>query len=299
MIKLWDHLFYLPVYVLLLLVPPLLRADQGETSSPQEGKTVLVAILARNKEHTLPRFLSCIERLDYDKKLITIYINTNNNEDRTLQVLQDWSDIHKNDYRAIIFENHSVQDLEKRRPHDWTPQRFKVLGTIRNKSLQQAKEQKCDFYFVVDCDNFITPCTLKELVNKDKPIIAPMLRSIPDACDPYSNYFCDISPTGYWKSHPNYRKILYRQMVGTFQVPVVHCTYLIKTEFIDSLGYVDGTDDYEFVIFSRLARSNNIPQFICNEKEFGVLWHVYGENVKNTLQQEKERYLQHEAVGLS
>ena len=50
-----------------------------------------------------------------------------------------------------------------------------MLGAIRNKSLQQAKEQKCDFYFVVDCDKFITPCTLKELVNKDKPIIGGAL----------------------------------------------------------------------------------------------------------------------------
>ena len=238
-----------------------------------DDKTVLLAILARNKEHVLSRFLSCIDALDYNKKLIRVYINTNNNEDNTEQMLTAWATKNRDLYQDIVFESHKVEGLPDARPHEWTTARFKVLGTIRNTSLQKAKD--CDYYFVVDCDNFITPCTLKELIAKDKPIIAPLLKPIPEKDDCYSNYFCAINADGYYSEHPDYLKILNNQMQGTFKVPVVHCTYLIKSSYLDKLTYVDGSDDYEFVIFSKSARKNGIDQYICNEKNFGVLAHFY------------------------
>lgn len=262
-------------------------------SVQQEDKTVLIAILARNKAHFLPRFLECIKSLDYNKKLITLYINTNNNDDNTQEVLERWVEANGDQYSGVIFEKHHVQSLQQTDPHDWTPVRFKVLGTIRNQSMQKAKDAHCDYYFIVDCDNFITPCTLKELLLKNKPIIAPMLRAIPNATDMYSNYFCAINPAGYYAGHPDYPKILYREMIGTFKEPVVHCTYLIQTSCIDKLGYVDGTDDYEFVIFSRMARNNGIDQYICNEKDFGVLWHCTG---TESLAEERAKFLEYSST---
>jgi len=238
-------------------------------------KTVLLSILARNKEHVLPRYLDCIDALDYDKKLITVYINTNNNEDNTEQLLKQWARKNKSAYRDIVFESHEVANLPSARPHEWNITRFKVLASIRNRSLQKAKQYKCGYYFVVDCDNFVTPCTLNVLVSKNKPIIAPFLRSIPEKDDPYSNYFYAINKDGYYKEHPNYWKILGREDRGTFLVPVVHCTYLIKSKYIDKLTYMDGTNDYEFIIFSRSARNNKVRQYICNEEEFGVLAHFH------------------------
>lgn len=261
---LWIFLMFL------VCSPYLLLAAEN-----QPPKTVLLAILARNKAHCLPRFLSCIDRLDYDKKLISIYINTNNNEDNTQEILEKWAAENKSHYNTIVFESHEVKDLPSARPHEWTPQRFKVLGTIRNTSMQKAKDLHSDYYFVVDCDNFIKPYTLTDLVQKDKPIIAPMLRAVPEKGDAYSNYFCSVTDSGYYQNHPDYVKILYRSKVGTFKVPVVHCTYLINTNVIDKLGYIDGTDDYEFVIFSRMARKNNVDQYITNEKDYGVLIHFY------------------------
>jgi len=111
-----------------------------------------------------------------------------------------------------------------------------------------------------------------------------MLRSIPQI-DCYSNYFCAVDDRGYYKDHPLYMEILNRSTIGTFNVPVVHCTYLINSKYIDKLDYSDGSNDYEFVIFSRSARKNNIGQFICNEEKFGVLVH-FGE--ETSLQEEKE-----------
>lgn len=251
-----------------------------------EGKKVLLAILARNKGHVLEKYLQCLDNLDYDKKLITVYINTNNNQDATQDILEKWVKQSQTQYGKIIFENHEVDGVASTRPHEWTSDRFKLLGTIRNKSLQMTKANQCDYYFVVDCDNFIAPCTLKELITKDKSIIAPMLQAIPEPGDCYSNYFCAATATGYYLDHPDYIKILRRTMQGTYKVPVVHCTYLIDAKVIDKLTYVDGTQDYEFVVFSRSARNNHIDQYICNEKEFGVLLHFYKDL---TLEEEVQR----------
>lgn len=251
-----------------------------------EGKTVLLAVLARDKAHVLEKYLKSLDELEYDKSLISVYINTNNNQDSTKEILEKWAKQCQNQYKKVILDSHEVSDASNTRPHEWNPERFKLLGNIRNKSLKMTKELQCDYYFVVDCDNFITPCTLKELINKDKPIIAPMLQAIPEPGDLYSNYFCAITDTGYYKDHPDYVKILKYFMTGTFKVPVVHCTYLINANVIDKLTYVDGTNDYEFVVFSRTARENNIDQYICNEKPFGTLLHFYKEL---TLDEEVQR----------
>jgi glycosyltransferase involved in cell wall biosynthesis len=251
-----------------------------------EDKTVFLAILARNKAHVLPSYLTCIDNLNYNKKAITVYINTNNNEDETLKILEKWAKKNKNRYNKILFEAHQVGGLGTTKPHEWTVQRFKVLGDIRNRSLRMAKIHNCQYYFVVDCDNFINPCTLRELIKKNKPIIAPMLRAIPFPDDPYSNFVCDIGSGGYEKDHPDYLKILHREKVGTFPVPIVHCTYLVDMRLVDKLSYTDQTKHHEFIIFSRSARRNGIEQYICNEKEFGTLLH-YGRAV--TLAEEQQR----------
>lgn len=236
-------------------------------------RTVLLSILARNKAHVLPDFLSCIDALDYDKQKIVVYINTNNNQDNTAQLLEDWIASKGNAYRDIIYENHEVETLSACAPHEWSPARFKVLGAIRNRSMNMAIEINSDFYFVVDCDNFIIPSTLRNLVSHDKPIIAPMLRAIPNENDCYSNFFSGVDSAGYYADTGEYFPILYWQKTGVFEVPVAHCTYLVQTRYIPELTYIDGTDDYEFVIFSRRARERGIGQFICNEEHFGYVLH--------------------------
>ncbi|MCE5316482.1 MAG: glycosyltransferase family 2 protein [Parachlamydia sp.] len=256
---------------------------------PVQPQTVLLAILARNKAHLLTDYLTCIERLTYRKKLITVYINTNNNDDNTRQILQGWAKKNRSRYRKIIFDAHDVPALKRTKPHEWNSQRFKVLGKIRNKSLHAALQNQCEFYFVVDCDNFIAPCTLRELVKKNLPIVAPMLRAIPIPNDTYSNFLTKIKVGERTIETNGYFQILRRTKIGTFEVPVVHCTYLVKSEFIPRLSYTDHTGHYEFVIFSRHARQNVVPQYICNEKDFGALLHL---GTKLTLAEERTQVRQ-------
>lgn len=42
-------------------------------AATQKPPTVLIATLVRNKAHTLPHFLSCIEGLNYPKDRISIW----------------------------------------------------------------------------------------------------------------------------------------------------------------------------------------------------------------------------------
>src|SRR3989304_6473603 len=114
--------------------------------------------------------------------MITIYINTNNNSDKTEDILKMWIQEYENKYMKIDFENHNIKELNNTntKPHDWNAVRFKRLGEIRNKSLQKTIEHNCDYYFVIDCDNFIIPETLEDLITENKEIIAPMLRAMPE-----------------------------------------------------------------------------------------------------------------------
>ncbi|NGX37875.1 MAG: hypothetical protein K1000chlam2_01041 [Chlamydiae bacterium] len=240
------------------------------SSNLSNEKSVFVAILARDKAHLLPRYLRCLENQDYNKELITIYINTNNNSDQTEEILKQWISENRGRYHEIIFDSHEILNMPESMPHQWSAERFSILGQIRNQSLKVAIESDCDYYFVIDCDNLIAPLTLKTLVEKDKPIIAPILRNIPKPRDLYSNFFYAVDENGYYLDHPVFWQIFYRMKKGTFQVPLVHCTYLIKKEYLPHLTYLDGTSDYEFIIFSRSARNHEVDQFICNEEEFGV-----------------------------
>lgn len=248
--------------------------NEEEDVEDQKDKSVLLAILAKNKEHTLKHFLSDIVNQTYPKKNITVYIRTNNNRDDTRNILFNFYNEYKDQYKKIIFEDADLPNVtNNENPHEWNYSRFKVLGEIRQHSLNICLEEKCDYYFVVDCDNFITPRTLEYLIKKRKPIIAPLLKPFPKLNDPYSNYFADINENGFYKSSELYYKILYRQIKGTFRVPVVHCTYLIDSKYIPRLKYIDEKMTYEFVIFSNSARLSHVPQYICNEIDFGELLH--------------------------
>ncbi len=253
----------------------------------KEDQSVMIAILARNKAHVLPTFLNCIENLDYDKRKITLYINTNNNCDETEELLEKWAARVADSYAAVLFEHIEVENLNDLHMHNWNPDKWKKLGAIRNRSLEKAKSLRCSYYFVCDCDNFVAPETLRYLVNEDKPIIAPLLRSVTIENDPYCNFFPAINENGYCKNHPDYDVIFNRKKKGSFQVPLVHQVYLVKTDCIDRLTYIDGSDDWEFIIFAKSAREAGVEQYICNALDFGTFLH-FPENP--SLDEEKQAF---------
>jgi protein YibB len=62
-----------------------------------------------------------------------------------------------------------------------------------------------------------------------------------------------------------------RWVRGVFEVPVVHCTYLIRNDVIPQLHYLDGSDDWEFAVFCKSAREAGIPQYLDNRQVYGYI----------------------------
>jgi hypothetical protein len=229
---------------------------------------IVFAILAKDKAAVLPLYLRCLLNQTIDKKRIHLYIRTNDNTDRTEDILKVFLEENGDKYASVFFDASSVTEaLKKFKPHEWNSQRFKILGRIRQDSVDYAKS-KGAHYFVADCDNFIIPTCLEKLLEvKGLGVVAPMLISTTR----YLNIHYATDANGYLKDHPNYDELLQRRLVGCVKVDVVHCTYFISANVLDSVCYDDNSYRYEYVIFSDCLRKKDIGQYIDNRFFYGFL----------------------------
>lgn len=238
-----------------------------ETTS--DSSYITIAILAKDKAHSLPFLLKCIEHQTWPKNKTYIYIRTNNNNDNTKELLEQWVQNVQGLYPKIYFNGENVeQQVQQYGQHEWNSTRFKVLGKIRQDSAVWAYENN-SHYFVVDCDNFIQPNTIESMFNAQLPIVAPFLT----CCTwyGYSNYHAAVDTNGYYASCDEYMNIFHRHSPGLHPVPVVHCTYFIQRDALPFISYDDNSYRYEYVIFSDVARKNNIAQYLDNRQHYGYI----------------------------
>jgi hypothetical protein len=248
------------------------------------NECITIAILAKDKAHTLPLFLNCIQNQTWPKKQTYLYIRTNNNTDNTSEILKNWLDKFGHLYGKIYFNDENVAEpVHEYKQHEWNSLRFKVLGKIRQESIDWAYENN-SHYFVVDCDNFIKPHTLEALFSTGLSIVAPMLIT---TCA-YSNYHAEIDDHGYMKDSAIYLPLLRREIRGLIELPLVHCTYFIRREYLPDMSYDDQSYRYEYVIFSDNARKKNIPQYLDNRDVYGII--TFTENSESL---EKEPWFPH------
>jgi len=245
--------------------------------------SVFISILVRNKEHTLPYFLSLLENQTYPKSRIILYLRSDNNEDKTLEVLETWlAKIGpKHEYHDIIKDLRECENAEcnlegESSPVGWSDTRFEYIMSLKQKSLEIARFSLADFYFSVDADVFLTnERTLEELVSKDLLISAPLLNSI----GLYSNFWGGMSDSFYYERTEDYRKILDFKMVGCFEVPMVHTCLLVNLKHTESdlltflpeniPSYPGPRDD--IIVFALSASLRDIPLHICNDHRYGAV----------------------------
>ena len=253
-------------------IPFGLNIRQGTVATrDRQCPKVLLAILAKQKEATLPLYLRCIEALDYPKKRIALYVRTNNNTDCTRDILWDWLKRVRQDYAQVSWNDKDVAEpVQELCPHEWTWLRFQVLGRIRQESLRKTIEWGCDSYFVVDCDNYVAPCSLRQLVDLNLPIVAPLLRHVSPQ-NRYANFHGAVDANGYYAHVPEYDWLLDCRISGINRVPVVHCTYLVRQDVIPALTCDDASGRYEYVIFADSARKHGIDQYLDNREFYGCL----------------------------
>lgn len=233
-----------------------------------DNRPVTIAILAKDKgQSTLTLYLECIKHQTFAKNNTYLYIRTNNNNDNTAQMLKDWIDREGHQYLGIYFDDSDVKErVQDYAQHEWNYIRFKVLGRIRQESMDWAYAHG-SHYFVADCDNFIFPNTIEALLSVNLPIVAPLLYSN----NAYSNYHSAIDINGYHIPCPHYLTILNREIKGLIELPVVHCTYLVRYEYLPLMTYDDESYRYEYVIFSDNARKKGIPQYLDTRQVYGNL----------------------------
>ena len=87
----------------------------------------------------------------------------------------------------------------------------------------------------------------------------------------YSNYHYEVDSEGYYTENSKYYSILNSNIIGITRVCCVHCAYLIPHKYLSSVIYVDGSNRYEYVVFSDMLRKQNIPQYIDNTHKYGYL----------------------------
>jgi len=234
------------------------------------NKPLVIAILAKSVAHVLPLYLKSIEQQTVIDENTIFYIRTNDNKDNTSEILKEWIEKMK-DKHEIYFDDSSVYpELQNIDNHDWSNHhRFKVLGEIRQKSIQFAIDKGADYY-IADCDNILLPHTIEILRNLNLGAISPMIRQAKPT-SLYANFHSEIDEHGYYVEIENYFKYLYREVKGITEQPVIHCTYFLRNETLSSVVYDDGSGRYEYVIFSDSLRKAQIPQYLDNREFYGTI----------------------------
>jgi hypothetical protein len=227
---------------------------------------LVFAILARDKQRTLPQYLNCLLHQTYPKSQIHLYIKTNDNADETPDILKRFLRDFGHLYASVYYCEADVKE-DMTRHHDWNKDRFKVLGKLRQDSINYAANLGVD-YFVADCDNFIEPCTIDEMMKvRHLGVVSPLLVS----GTLYSNYHVKVDGNGYFAGSEIYTPIYFKEIKGCIDVAVVHCTYFINVDILPHICYDDNSGRHEYVIFSHVLRHQKIPQYIDNRKYYGHL----------------------------
>jgi len=230
---------------------------------------LVIPIIAKSKAHILPLYLNSMitqTALGWDT---VFYIRTNDSNDDTANLLFDWYKKWKWKWKMVFDDSSIDENLKSTENHDWNSHRFKVLGAIRQDSIQFAISEKAD-YFIADCDNIIKPHTIDSLMATNLPVVAPLL----PAWNPnsmYANFHSSVDNNGYFINDDIYSSLLYQKYKGIIQVPVVHCTYFIKNKVLPNVVYDDNSGRYEYVIFSDSLRKAEIPQYLDNRERYGLI----------------------------
>lgn len=259
--------------LLLLLGPRLQAAGVTEPTLP----TVVLAILARNAEHSLPHYLGALERLDYPRARLALWCATDHNVDNTTAMLREWLAAVGRDYAAVVWkpEEEARPYPDEQSPKHWTRERHQFVMELKQEALTFARAWGADYILFADTDNILTNNqTLRLLTARQLPVVAPML----DSQTYYSNFWCGITPQGYYRRTAEYFPTKNRQRQGCFRVPMVHSTFLVslKTEETAQLAFYPPHPNYtwpfdDIIVFAYACQAAGVLVQVCNDHRYGYM----------------------------
>ncbi|KPU73184.1 uncharacterized protein Dana_GF26781 [Drosophila ananassae] len=292
------------VLLSLFLASALVCIFGNDATDDREPPTILVALLVRNKAHTLPMFLSYLDQQDYPKQRIAFWLRSDHNADDSVNVLKQWLDHSAESYHSVnfSFETDEKSYPNESSPYEWSSSRFKNLISLKEEAFGYARDIWADYVFFLDADVMLTSQdTLTKLTQLRLPIVAPMLLSE----SLYSNFWCGMSEEYYYQRTDEYKEIYHLKKVGSFPVPMVHTAVLVDMNYkgVKSLTFdksklqemqknrkqeplFDGPSD-DIIVFAISANSSGIPLHICNEITFGYILQPLepGDSLDNDIQQ--------------
>ncbi|XP_041344138.1 procollagen galactosyltransferase 1-like isoform X1 [Pyrgilauda ruficollis] len=251
--------------------------ERWNPESPLRPPRVAVALLARNAAHSLPLVLGGLERLRHPKDRMALWVAADHSVDNTSALLAEWLGRVRGRYHRVLWRHQeeptSFPDEEG--PKHWSPARYEHVMRLRQEALEAARAMWADYLLFLDADNvLVNPDTLAVLVAENRTVVAPML----DSRAAYSNFWCGITPQGYYRRTPAYLPIRRRERRGCFAVPMVHSTFLLdlRRERSQSLafhppppGYSGAFDD--IIVFAAACRHAGVQMFVSNREQFGFL----------------------------
>lgn len=269
------------------------KAERVDTFLPP---TVVVAILVRNKAHTLPWFLGRFEQLDYPKDRITLWIRSDHNIDNSTAILKEWVSGVKSLYHHIDLKVDGKQKgyTDERSTCDWTEKRFTNVINLRQKAVDYARKAWADFLFMVDADVILdNPNTLKVLMMQEKAAVGPMLNASVEGY--YSNFWGAMSEKGYYMRSEDYMDIVDREQMGCFAVPMVHTAVLfdMRKELSQHLSYSTVPVGYsgprdDIIILAHNIKAAGHTMHVVNTEYFGKL--MIPLDHKYTLKEDMEQF---------
>jgi len=262
--------------------------------------SILITTPIRNSEPTLWEYLTSIEdnitfykyrmwdkgigdfgvtdkgRMGSYQPEIGYYFISHDNNDRTLDILDSFCYDNPN---ANIESLKSGVDLKAER-HDWTNDQIMYLSKLRDLCLNRAEDHNYDYVLMVDSDVILQKQTLHSLIELSQ-----------------GEHVVNTAILAHWdkgKIHTNYNKVMGKRIdydtgkvdpnkyddynglqvttseIGMdfktnkpIEVSVAFMSWLIPVKLLDRLSFAgSGERQFDFKIFSKLCRDNNIKQVV-------------------------------------
>jgi len=210
---------------------------------------VLIGCPVRNRAWILPRYLQCLQKLDYPPDLLEYCFIVNGCEDNTPAVLEDFAAVCNGTARIIY------ADVPASHGHRRGQYNLQYLAYLRNLLLSAFLQTKCQYLFSLDSDILAPRQALKQLIADDCDIISALV------CNGHllkeQNLFNVLR-----KENGNY---VHMRNVPRDRVFTVDCTgaaYLIKRRVIEKYGVrYSAQNGAEDIGFCEMAQSMGIT--IC------------------------------------
>uniref|UniRef100_A0A7N6BHD2 Glycosyl transferase family 25 domain-containing protein n=1 Tax=Anabas testudineus TaxID=64144 RepID=A0A7N6BHD2_ANATE len=202
---------------------------------------------------------------------------TDHNSDNTTAILKEWLTVMQKFYHYVEWRpmDQPTSYAGELGPKHWPNSRYEYVMKLKQAALNFARKRWADYILYADTDNILTnPDTFNLLIAENKSVIAPML----DSQGAYSNYWCGITPQGYYRRTAEYFPMRHRHRQGCFPVPMVHSTMLLdlRKEGMKKLAFYPPREDYswpydDIIVFAFSCRAAGIQMYVCNKERYGYL----------------------------